>query len=65
MRRLCCEEPCVGELESGYLSMHAMCLAASQAWNTHLKGQILEHGHMDGRTGPGVQIFILAGVRIH
>jgi hypothetical protein len=36
------------------LSMYAMCVVTSQAWYTHLQGQVLEHGLLDGRAGRGM-----------
>ena len=52
MRRLWCKEPIVGKLEPRGVSVHAMCILAPKAGNTHLKGQVPEHGYLV--FGPGL-----------
>ena len=53
MRRLPGPQPSMGQLELRDIPMHAMRVNTSQAWNSHLQGQVAEHGHVDWRTSAG------------
>jgi hypothetical protein len=39
----------------GRLPLHALRRLAPQARNTHIQGQISQHGHMDNRSGRGTR----------
>lgn len=49
MRGLRRSQSFLGELEFGYLSLHAVRNDTSQARNTYLQGKVFEYGHMDKR----------------
>jgi len=53
MRRLWCKESFVGQLEFGYLPLHALCFNSPQTGHPYIQSQVIEYGHMDGRTGRG------------
>ena len=51
MRRLQREEPRVGVMELGSVSVHALRRTASQARYARVEGQELDHGQLDDGAG--------------
>lgn len=47
MRRLSGPESRMGKLELRDIPVHPMRVNTSQAWDSYLKGEVVEHGYMD------------------